>query len=562
MSIGAIETFEGVPFGGNLNQKGPAKRIYDPMPKPVFRNRIEKLRLLQFEHDTLERQYFKDRAALEAEFQQSCLPLHNQMCDIVNTVPYFWLKALTNNKVLRAKITEHDERALKFLRDIKWSKTDSQRGFGFKLEFFFDSNPFFRNPVLTKTYDMIDEDLPILRKAIGTEVEWYSRTRLTPNLNEKRLNEGTNNWGSFFNFFSPPQVPKVIDGKAAKEIQNLMEQDYEIGSAIREVIPHAVSWFAKNGPTSATSLLGSSPIRITNLASGGVLNDQAVLDKMQILDGQDSVILGGLGNIQRKLDKLEEEFFKKREALRAKYEELYEALYNKRCSIVNGDAGLEGDSDEAATKQEPATCKCTCVKAVTEPDLVAFIRSRANGVPGFWLHALSKNNLLTREIIGRDTEALAYLRDIKGSKIDGDNKGFKLDFYFEPNNFFMNPVLTKTYHMVDEVVPILAKAIGTEIEWYPGRCLTKNPIKKNSKKGSFPKGTEYRKSFFNFFSTPQVLEDIDAVRNQMKIDYEIGSTIRDMIIPYAVSWFTGEAWRSRDEYSDTEDDDDEDDDDE
>ncbi|XP_040364478.1 nucleosome assembly protein 1;2-like [Rosa chinensis] len=308
MSIGSIETFEGVPFGGNLNQKGPAKRIYDPMPKPAFRNlhvsvTVTDLPFLnvQFEHDTMQRQYFKDRAALEAEFQQSCLPLHNQIS--YHIVPYFWLKALTNNKVLRAKITEHDERALKFLRDIKWSKTDSQRGFGFKLEFFFDSNPFFQNPVLTKTYDKIDKDLPILRKAIGTEIEWYSRTRLTPNLNEKRLYEGTNNWGSFFNFFSPPQVPKVIDGKAAKEIQNLMEQDYEIGSTIREVIPYAVSWFAKSVPTSATSLLGNSPIRISNPASGGILNDQAVLlsafnDKMQILDGQDSVILRGLGNIQ------------------------------------------------------------------------------------------------------------------------------------------------------------------------------------------------------------------------------------------------------------------------
>ncbi|XP_024198620.1 nucleosome assembly protein 1;2 isoform X3 [Rosa chinensis] len=91
-------------------------------------------------------------------------------------------------------------------------------GFGFKHEFFFDSNPFFLNPVLTKTYDMIDEDLPILRKAIGTDIEWYSRTRLTPKLNEKRLYKGTNNWGSFFNFFSPPEVPRVIDGKAVSEL--------------------------------------------------------------------------------------------------------------------------------------------------------------------------------------------------------------------------------------------------------------------------------------------------------------------------------------------------------
>ena len=38
---------------------------------------------------------------------------------------------------------------------------------GFKLEFFFDANPFFTNSVLTKVYHMIDDDEPILEKAIG-----------------------------------------------------------------------------------------------------------------------------------------------------------------------------------------------------------------------------------------------------------------------------------------------------------------------------------------------------------------------------------------------------------
>ena len=49
-------------------------------------------------------------------------------------------------------------------------KDDAQKGEaskGFKLEFFFDPNPFFTNSVLTKTYYMIDEDEPILEKAIG-----------------------------------------------------------------------------------------------------------------------------------------------------------------------------------------------------------------------------------------------------------------------------------------------------------------------------------------------------------------------------------------------------------
>ncbi|RDX99881.1 Nucleosome assembly protein 1;3, partial [Mucuna pruriens] len=42
----------------------------------------------------------------------------------------------------------------------------------------------------------------------------------------------------------------------------------------------------------------------------------------------------------------------------------------------------------------------------------------------------------------------------------------------------------------------------------------------------------------------------------MEQDYDIGSTIRDKIIPHAVSWFTGEAIEA-DEFGELEDDDDE-----
>jgi len=63
------------------------------------------------------------------------------------------------------QITERDEGALKYLKDIKWHRIEDPKGF--KLEFFFDSNPYFKNYVLTKTYHMIDEDEPILEKAIG-----------------------------------------------------------------------------------------------------------------------------------------------------------------------------------------------------------------------------------------------------------------------------------------------------------------------------------------------------------------------------------------------------------
>lgn len=107
--------------------------------------------------------------------------------------------------------------------------------------------------------------------------------------------------------------------------------------------------------------------------------------------------------------------------------------------------------------------------------------------------------------------------------------------------------------MIDEDDPILEKAIGTEIEWYPGKCLTQKVLQKKPKKGSKDTEpiikTQDCMSFFNFFNPPQVPDDDEEIdedaavqlQDQMEQDYDIGSTIREKIIPHAVSWFTGEA---------------------
>ncbi|KAI3927761.1 hypothetical protein MKW98_023362 [Papaver atlanticum] len=74
-------------------------------------------------------------------------------------------------------------------------------------------------------------------------------------------------------------------------------------------------------------------------------------------------------------------------------------------------------------------------------------------------------------------------------------------------------VLTKTYHMIDDDEPILEKAIGTEIDWYPGKSLTQKVLKKEPKKGSKNTKpitkTEDCESFFNFFNPPQLSDDDD-----------------------------------------------------
>ncbi|PHT52157.1 hypothetical protein CQW23_06619 [Capsicum baccatum] len=253
-------------------------------------------------------------------------------------------------------------------------------------------------------------------------------------------------------------------------------------------------------------------------------------------------------------DELEAKFFEERAALEAKYQKLYQPLYTKRFDIVNGVVEVDG-----AVTEVPA--------ADQEEDKAAVEK----GVPDFWFTAMKNNDVLAEEISERDEAALKFLKDIKWTRIDNP-KGFKLEFFFDTNPFFKNTVLTKTYHMIDEDEPILEKAIGTEIDWHQGKCLTQKILKKKPKKGSKNAKpiikTEQCESFFNFFSPPQVPddeEDIDEeaaeeLQSLMEQDYDIGSTIRDKIIPHAVSWFTGEA--AEDDFADLEDEDDDDDDDE
>ncbi|KAH0707959.1 hypothetical protein KY285_012409 [Solanum tuberosum] len=286
-------------------------------------------------------------------------------------------------------------------------------------------------------------------------------------------------------------------------------------------------------------------------------------NKLQDLTGKHTNLLENLSpnvrkrvevlrEIQSQYDDLEAKFFEERAALEAKYQKLYQPLYTKRFDIVNGDVEVDGAVTEAAAADQ-------------EEDKDA----EGKGVPDFWCTAMKNNEVLAEEISERDEGALKFLKDIKWTRIDNP-KGFKLEFFFDTNPYFKNTVLTKTYNMIDEDEPILEKAIGTEIEWYPGKCLTHKILKKKPKKGSKNAKpimkTEQCESFFNFFSPPQVPgdeEDIDEdaaeeLQGLMEQDYDIGSTIRDKIIPHAVSWFTGEA--AEDDFADLEDEDDEDDD--
>lgn len=282
---------------------------------------------------------------------------------------------------------------------------------------------------------------------------------------------------------------------------------------------------------------------------GGEATEEATedFDNLQTLAGNTSEYIESLPlqvkkrvealqKLQGKHKELETNYFEEKAAVEAKYQKLYEPLYKKRYDIVNGVVDVEDAKMEKKKESKQATADLD------------------EGIPEFWLTAMTNNDTLALQITERDEDALKFLKDIRYSRFesDKDDNGFKLKFSFSENPYFKNSVLTKTYYMIDENEPFLDRVAGTKIDWLPGKNLTQKVMRKKPKKGAKDAKPvtkiERCQSFFNFFDPPKFPEgddvDEDAVeefQNMMEQDYEIGSTIRDTLIPHAVSWFTGEA---------------------
>ncbi|XP_055831044.1 nucleosome assembly protein 1;4-like [Solanum dulcamara] len=127
------------------------------------------------ERDALKALFMNEMVVLEAKYEKLHDSLYTKY-EIVNGVvevegdnmgtgdekgvPNFWLNAMKAFEIYEDEmnISPQNEEALKFLKDIKCCRVDHPKGF--KLDFFFDTNPFFKNSVLTKTcHNTINKDM-------------------------------------------------------------------------------------------------------------------------------------------------------------------------------------------------------------------------------------------------------------------------------------------------------------------------------------------------------------------------------------------------------------------
>jgi len=275
--------------------------------------------------------------------------------------------------------------------------------------------------------------------------------------------------------------------------------------------------------------------------------------------------LKALKKIQLESTKIEAKFYEEVHKLECKYHEMYQPLYQKRSKITKGEYEPNEDecqwpSDDEEDDEDLASDMKDKAKIEDEKTKNEAEEKDIKGVPDFWLTIFKNVDMLQEMVQEADEPVLSQLTDITVTFSEAP-MGFTLHFYFAPNDYFSNSILTKEYEMKCEPSeddpfsfegPEIFKCKGCTINWKePGKNLTVKTVKKKQKhknKGNVRTITKQVKSdsFFNFFDPPPISDDPDAdvdpeTQDLLTADFEIGHYIRDRIIPRAVLYFTGEA---------------------
>uniref|UniRef100_A0A915HN41 Nucleosome assembly protein 1-like 1 n=1 Tax=Romanomermis culicivorax TaxID=13658 RepID=A0A915HN41_ROMCU len=241
-----------------------------------------------------------------------------------------------------------------------------------------------------------------------------------------------------------------------------------------------------------------------------------------------------------------------------------------RNKIVNGE--YEPTDEEADFKSPIAELPSELKEKLSVANGAADTTAEGQkGIPDFWLTLFRHTEIIGDMIQEHDEPILKHLTNVEVT-INKEPMAFSLQFYFSPNEYFTNSVLTKEYTMKcdpdeDDIFdfdgPEIVHCKGTHIDWKQDKNVTVKKIKKKQKhkaKGATRFVTKEVKtdSFFNFFAPPEETEDMDEdTKDILNADFEIGQIIRDRIVPRAVLYFTGEAHDEDDD--DYEEDDEEED---
>ncbi|KAA3475793.1 NAP1-related protein 1-like [Gossypium australe] len=214
------------------------------------------------------------------------------------------------------------------------------------------------------------------------------------------------------------------------------------------------------------------------------LEEKGVEENSEQIDGALVFSIEKLQEIQDELEKINEEASEKVLEVEQKYNELRKPVYDKRHDIIKS-------------------------------------------IPDFWLTAFLSHPVLGELLTEEDQKIFKHINSLEVEDCKDLKSGYSITFNFNPNPYFEDTKLTKTFTFLDEGIKITA----TQIKWKEDMGLP-NGVN-HEKKGNKRQFAE--ESFFSWFADAQQKDDMDEIHD------EVAEIIKEDLWPNPLTYFNNEA---------------------
>lgn len=211
-----------------------------------------------------------------------------------------------------------------------------------------------------------------------------------------------------------------------------------------------------------------------------------------------------LKNLMVSQNEIESKFIDEVHLLRLKYQKEYEPYFNKLTNIVQGkyeptQGEYSSSSEEEDEEEGPKYNEIGLESREQVP----------KGIPDFWSVFMKNAPMFKCIVQPSDDQILKHLSGIRCTRSD-EYVGFTIEFYFTPNQWFTNDLLTlkfeKQYLDTKRKIFILPKSTdfkitaGCDINWNTGKNVTQSNFTNQDIDDPCNKIITESASFFNLFN--------------------------------------------------------------
>ncbi|KAK7304617.1 hypothetical protein VNO77_42501 [Canavalia gladiata] len=182
---------------------------------------IEKLQEIQDELEKINEEASDKVLEIEQKYNEIRKPVYDKRNDIIKSIPDFWLTAFLSHPALGDLLNEEDQKIFKYLNSLEVEDFKDVKS-GYSIAFNFNSNPYFEDSKLVKTYTFLEEGTT---NVTATPIKWKEGKGIPNGVNhEKKGNKRAPIDVSFFSWFSDTEQKDDMDD-IHDEVAELIKDD-------------------------------------------------------------------------------------------------------------------------------------------------------------------------------------------------------------------------------------------------------------------------------------------------------------------------------------------------